>query len=1510
MRLFGWFRFPAAPRALVPHRRPKLRRRVSTDWQSPGGPLAAAECLERRSLLAATLSVSNPAPFAEGDSGTANMVFVVTRTGDLTSDIKVNYATADGTALAGVDYVATAGSLDFGPGVTSLPVNVPVIGNTVYQPNRTFTLALSSPTEVNGPAGFATVQTFAAGSAPDGLTVVDLNGDGLKDMVLIDLGTSSLSVLLNTTGPGSATASFATQQTFALNATPRAVTMADINGDGRPDLLVTTSAGAVSILLNTTAAGASTVSFAAPQTFASGVAQAPGDLTVADLNGDGRPDVIVGNDNANGVSVLLNTTTVGSTTAGFAPTQFFATGTKPSSVFATDINGDGRKDLIVANRGSNSISVLLNTTSPGSTTPGFASQQTFATGASPVGVTAADINGDGLPDLVVANYNSTGSISVLLNTTAPGAAQPSFAAQQTFACKTYCSAVAAADFNGDGKPDILVAEDDNSAAAAVLVNQTAPGSTTVAFAAPSTFAAGGASQQATVADLNGDGKLDLIVDNLSANTFSVLLNNTSQSGLTPVNIAQSSTFALSGSAGVVATGDFNGDGKPDLVVPHFNQSTVGVLLDTTAPGATAPSFAAEQTFAVGAGANSLAVTDINGDGRADLIVGSYTASNLTVLLNTTAPGAAVPSFAASQTFALALKPGFVASADINGDGRPDLIVASFGVNSVSVLLNTTAAGDAIPGFTAQQTFACASKPYSVAVADINGDGLKDLVVTNSQSSSVSVLLNTTAPGAMIPSFAPQTTFGVGSDPFGVATADFNGDGLPDIAVANRVSNTVSLLLNATAPGAAIPGFAGQVTFATGSQPTAVIATDLNNDGKPDLLVADSVNSPNATVLLNATISLAPAVTFTAGGTSFGATAADVNGDGTVDLILANNVVSAVSVLLTTPVTISGSPATGTIQDDDAQSTKTAVATTTPQSATVNSPFAVNLAVLVENTAGNPVSNLPVVFSVPGSGASGTFGTLSSVTVVTNSAGIATAPQFTANGTPGSYNVGATFPGDAIPTVNFSLTNKAATLAPIFTSLSNMNFAVGLAGSFTVTAAGTPAPTFSESNTDVLPAGVTFNAATGVLSGTPAAGTNGDYKLHFTATNGVLPNASQTFTLKVTTQPSLAGEYAVFSGLASPTLASIDQNGNSLTLHGSSTVSAAIQSATQMLVGGNQPAPYANGSIMFLAGSFAGQTWTKLDLPPDFTNQQGAAVHIMQNGTSVTFVNKFGGTASGTWVAPTLLSVPAFGETVTVSAGRMLWQDGSIWSENIALTGNKNGAGTTLITAAPSQVSVFDYVNTGGKAVHLIQTGTTNVVFVDGTGHMSIGKYLSPTQLMTPYFPNDIATISNDFTTITWTDGTVWTLTARTSAITVIDYTNQNGIPVHLVQNGTSQVAFVDGLGRTSLGTMLSPTTAQADLYPGDIATFSNNFNTVTWQDGFVWTQSNTLPLVTTFTDTNGAVSHVKLTSPSTLVGLDGPLQGLTATRVNNEIEWSNGDVWANFDFNVLNAMFEMGTGYP
>jgi trimeric autotransporter adhesin len=887
--------------------------------------LALGLCISLSALAdTTTLGVSDATISSRNVSVTLN--FPVARSGDTGYEAVLSYHTVDGSAFASIDYTAVASSIIIPAGSMSASIPVTIAARLGGGLDQTFQLIADAATGIGPALNFAAQQAFATGSGSYSVTVSDVNGDGKPDLIVTNVLVNTVSVLLNTTAPVAATPSFAAQQTFATGSSPSSVTVADVNGDGKPDLIVADGDG-VLVLLNTTAPGAATPSFATHLPFATG--NGPSSVTVADVNGDGKPDLIVANLNDSTLSVLLNNTVPGAATPSFATQQTFATGSMPISVTAADVNGDGKPDLIVANSYGNTVSVLLNTAAPGAATPSFATQQTFATGQYPYSVTAADVNGDGKSDLIVANAQ-VDTVSVLLNTTTPGAATPSFATQKTFATGSDPHSVKVADVNGDGKPDLIVANDGGYPTGNTvwaLLNTTAPGAATPSFAAQQSFATGSGPSSVTVADVNGDGKPDLIETNWFDKTVSVLLNTTAPPSAI-LNFAGQQIFTTGSHPYYVTTVDLNGDGKPDLIAANccFNNA-VSVQLNTTPPGAATPSFAAQQSF--GAGANFISVTaaDVNGDGIPDLIVtDAASTGSVLVLLNTTARGASTLSFAAQESFATGAFPYSVTTADVNGDGKPDLVVANDGDNTVSVLLNTTTAGATTPTFATQQTFATGTSPYAVTVADVNGDGKPDLIVANFASNTASVLLNSTAPGAAVLSFAAQQTFAAGANPTFVKAVDINGDGKLDLIVSNYGSggtgNTISVLLNTTSPGAVTMSFAAQQTFGVGSGPISVTASDLDGDGKPDLIVANAQAS-NVSVLLNTTTPGATSASFNTqqpfatGSLPYSVVATDLNGDGKPDLIVANDGGQTISVLLNTQyqALFTGSPATGTITHD-------------------------------------------------------------------------------------------------------------------------------------------------------------------------------------------------------------------------------------------------------------------------------------------------------------------------------------------------------------------------------------------------------------------------------------------------------------------------------------------------------------------------------------------------------------------------------------------------------------------
>ena len=352
----------------------------------------------------------------------------------------------------------------------------------------------------------------------------------------------------------------------------------------------------------------------------------------------------------------------------------------------------------------------------------------------------------------------------------------------------------------------------------------------------------------------------------------------------------------------VAIADINGDGKPDLAVANYSSNTVSVLLNTTATGATTPSFPAKVDFPTGTNPDSVAIDDINEDGKPDLVVANEGSNTVSVLLNTTVTGATTPTFATKADFSTAMNPESVAIGDVNADGKPDLAVANINSNTVSVLLNTTATGATPPTFAAKADFPTATNPLGVAVGDINGDGRPDLAVGNtSVTTGVSVLLNTTATGAMPPTFATRVNFPTGQQPEYIAIDDLNGDGIPDLAVSNLNVATISVLLNTTAASATTPTFAAKGDFTTGTNPRSVAIGDLNADGKPDLAVVSGSSFvsvfANMTAAGAMTPSFAAKIDYPTGFQPFSVAVGDFNQDGKPDLVVANQGVSTVSVLL-------------------------------------------------------------------------------------------------------------------------------------------------------------------------------------------------------------------------------------------------------------------------------------------------------------------------------------------------------------------------------------------------------------------------------------------------------------------------------------------------------------------------------------------------------------------------------------------------------------------------------------
>jgi hypothetical protein len=330
-----------------------------------------------------------------------------------------------------------------------------------------------------------------------------------------------------------------------------------------------------------------------------------------------------------------------------------------------------------------------------------------------------------------------------------------------------------------------------------------------------------------VGDFNNDGILDLVVANVSSTTVSILLGNGDGTFQTQAE------YQAGYDPIAVGVGDFNHDGNLDLaVVNNGNRSngqpgTVTILL-----GNGDGTFTTGKTFDTGDGPNCVAIGDFNGDGKVDLALSNYNVSfgnTVAVLL-----GNGDGTFQAYKPYETGNGPEFVVTADVNGDGILDLMTANEVDGTASVLLGK---GDGT--FEAHVDYGVGKAPLALAVGDLNGDGKPDLAVVNLSSDSVSILL-----GNGDGTFKTHVDYATDMYPVSVAIADFNGDNHQDLAVANQGSSgTVSIFL-----GKGNGTFRARKDYPAGSEPQGIAVGDFKGDGRLDISIVD-VFSTEVGVLL-------------------------------------------------------------------------------------------------------------------------------------------------------------------------------------------------------------------------------------------------------------------------------------------------------------------------------------------------------------------------------------------------------------------------------------------------------------------------------------------------------------------------------------------------------------------------------------------------------------------------------------------------------------------------------------
>jgi hypothetical protein len=565
-------------------------------------------------------------------------------------------------------------------------------------------------------------------------------------------------------------------------------------------------------------------------------------VAVADLNEDGALDVVVANKTSRDLSVLL-----GHGDGTFAEQQRLAVGVPGiSAVVAADLNLDGHLDLAVA---SGCVTVLL-----GDGNGVFTNLGCYALNVAHA-VAVTELNGDGLPDLVTADPNSN-TVSVLA-----GNGDGTFRTPQDFAVGNNPVAIAVGDLNGDGRPDLVTANSSSDDVSVLLGN----GNGT--FAPQQRLLVGDNPRAVAVADLNGDGRLDIVTTNANTDDVSVLLGNGDGT------FAAQQRFAVGDFPSAVTVAHVNGDSVPDLVVANQGVTDEVSVLIGNGDG----TFQPQRRTLTGAAPVGVAVGDFDFDGKLDMATANSVSDDVSVL-----HGLGDGTFESQRSITVTTStPRSVAAADLNRDGLLDLAIGSEG-SSVFVLLGTGGGN-----FDPQQAFSASGSPTALIVADLNRDGILDLIAGRTSICGVSVLL-----GNGNGTFQAEKRLSLGGGcPAAIVAADLNGNGILDLATANTLTNDVAVLL-----GNGDGTFSAPQRFPAGSVPASLAVGDLNGDGKIDLVVANT-NSDDISLLAgNGNGTLQPQQRFPVGDGPLAVAVADMNADGRLDIIAGNGNSNDVSLL--------------------------------------------------------------------------------------------------------------------------------------------------------------------------------------------------------------------------------------------------------------------------------------------------------------------------------------------------------------------------------------------------------------------------------------------------------------------------------------------------------------------------------------------------------------------------------------------------------------------------------------
>lgn len=681
-------------------------------------------------------------------------------------------------------------------------------------------------------------------SSPGGCSG-DFNQDGYLDLAVTGETTGVVSVLIN---KGNGT--FNTRVDYNLNATyGYNCTTGNINGDAFPDLIVAVYAAGGVTSANNVFINSGTGTF---PTRADYIVASSGmtDVKLADFNGDSILDMVSVGYTAAAFYIRLG---VGDGT--FGASTSYAAGTGALSLVTGDFNGDGNLDAVTANYGTTTVSVIR-----GNGDGTFMAKVDYTVGTTPFNLAATDFNGDSILDIAVANFGSA-SVSILLGTGTAGSY--TFLPKNDYATGTQPSSVGIADLTGDGVKDVIA----SNYGSGTMTLWTGVGNGSFSTSTTYPIGAGTIPQEIEMGDFDNNGKQDVVTffRTGSISAANIFFQKTGTNGLRTSQI----DLATTAIGYHMATGDFNGDGKQDIVHANYTASNKVSVFINSANGT--GSFATKVDYTGGTNTQAgVAVGDVNNDNYLDIVSCDRNggAGNSVSVFTGVGNG----TFNARTGNTTAVDPWSVALGDLNNDGKLDIVTGNYITGNISILLGN---GDAT--FNPKTDVNVSANPRSVGLIDLNNDKKLDVVVASNTTGKVGVLLGNGSGG-----FAAMVEYPVGGSAYKVRYGDFNSDSIIDLIAINTAANTVGLIL-----GVGDGTFGAPTTFAATGTLWDLTVGDFNGDGKLDVVTAPSsgtglinyfVGNGLGSFAATVTSNLQPATEY-----SYSVVSGDFNGDGKLDI---------------------------------------------------------------------------------------------------------------------------------------------------------------------------------------------------------------------------------------------------------------------------------------------------------------------------------------------------------------------------------------------------------------------------------------------------------------------------------------------------------------------------------------------------------------------------------------------------------------------------------------------------